>query len=148
MSGNIVISIDPGLTTGICVADNINGRSFDVQSSFTVTWDNRFELLETFRDLQECNIIDAIVIERFMLYPDKAASQSYNEFPSVRIIGLCEAYLYQLDLLDKVVYQNASQRKGVAFVTEHYPLVKATLHQRDAYQHLRYYILTHQKTVA
>lgn len=139
---NIVIAIDPGLTTGIVVASNIVGDKFDIHHSVAMLWPDRFNLQYLFQSLLEQHTIEAVVIERFALFPSKALAQSYSDFPSVQIIALCEAYLHQLDMLDKIVMQSPDQRKRVAFEKQHYPQVRATLHQRDAYQHLRYYIVT------
>lgn len=142
----IVIAIDPGRTTGVCVASVAPAsRDYALLEAVAVEWDQRhkvlYNLLLKYSVDVEDEAIGAIVIESFMLYPDKAAAQSYSDFPSVDVIGAVRAFAYLLGLERLIVMQGAAQRKSARIQAEHYDMVRATKHTRDAYQHLRYYVI-------
>lgn len=144
------IAIDPGLTTGMVCGDTdfYNSRNtFSIALAREITWSDRFWLRQYIHYNRD--IIDAIIIERFSLFPNPKTmnAQINSEFPSVRIIGLVEAYAEMYGLLNKIVYQNPSDRKSVTIPVEHQrclPL-NGRDHIKDAYRHLRFYYLTHQK---
>lgn len=141
----LVLSIDPGHTTGIALASGVEAteRTFTLLQAGEIAWEDRCKgfkaLLTRIAALDEP--LCAIVIERFVLYPNEAHNLSYSDFPSVRVIGIVEAYADELGLADKIVLQAASQRKSVQILSEHYEQIKRSKHSRDAYQHLRYFVI-------
>ena len=142
----MLIAIDPGKTTGICCGVRAhNVQKFDVTLAREVTWNNRFWFREYLFDCRD--VIEKIIIERFKLFPKRETmlAQINSEFPSVRIIGIVEAYADIYGLLDKIVYQEPNDRKSVHTPIEHQQALGASDHVKDAYRHLRYYLLTHQK---
>lgn len=145
----IVIAIDPGYATGVCVADVAPmSKEYNLLEALTIEWEDRHEALYNLLlkySIPENNTaqaaLGALVIESFVLYPNKAAAQSYSDFPSVDVIGAVRAFAYLLGLSSKIVMQGAAVRKSARIQAEHYEQVRATKHTRDAYQHLRYYVI-------
>lgn len=142
------IAIDPGLTTGICVGIDLPSGTerFTVKQAYEVVWDNRFWFHTFFFNHRD--VLKAIIIERFKLFPKRETmlAQINSEFPSVRIIGIVEAYAEMYGLLDKIVYQEPNDRKSVTIPIEHQRAlpVNGKDHIKDAYRHLRFYYLTHR----
>lgn len=143
----IVVAIDPGFTTGVAVATGVkpDSRDFTLDDSYEVEWDKRFSRFhDLLSQLSRCSEpVGAIVLERFVLYPNEAHNLGYSDFPSVQIIGIVGAYAHVWGLSDHIVMQTASQRKSVQILDEHYHTLRdqRSKHIRDAYQHLRYYIV-------
>ncbi len=140
-----IVAVDPGQTTGWAEGVfNPNTREWDVRDVKEIAWEERFlmRLLLTSSDGPEPLLPSYIICERFILYPYKAKQQIGSEFPSVRVIGTLEAYLEQLGLLSLLTFQNASVRERVQVLPQHAHLVVGSEHKKDAYQHLRYFIVT------
>ena len=127
------VSIDPGLTTGLVIAQ-VSVRDIVMLHEEPVPWSDRFALHRSLRWLPTKPT--AIVIEAFKLFPHAAQNQIGQEFPSVRVIGIVETYAYQLGLLSRLVFQPSSVRGRVQIKHD----VMANDHVRDAYRHLRYYL--------
>lgn len=137
--GDKLLIVDPGLTTGIAHGVYTGGRTFDLLAAGEVGWYDRFSLRELILpDIQH------IVVESFRLYAHKAEDQINNSFPSVHIIGMVEAFAWLLNINSRIVYQPASVRTGVQVLPEHEAEVIGSAHMHDAYQHLRYYVLTNK----
>lgn len=136
--GARITVIDPGVTTGVCQLRYLGKRDFEIICVVEVKWERRFSLREYIQGVHH------IVIERFALYESKKSDMVNNEFPSVRIIGICEAYMNELDMLDAVTYQPAAVMSNVAVLPQHEYLVKGSEHKKDAYKHGRYFILMHR----
>lgn len=145
----IIMGWDPGETTGVCVAEwNQLETSFKVIYSSLVTWPTR---LPRIRELIEAYQPTNTVVESFRLYESKARDQIGNDFPSVQVIGIIEAYLYMTGL-QLPTYQSASTISGrppVQILPEHQGLLylgTAAMmeHSNDAYKHMRYWI-EHQR---
>lgn len=137
------IAIDPGKTTGVCVGV-WHGDAFNIVLAREVGWNDRFwfrEYLFTHRDN-----IETIIIERFKLFPKRETmlAQINSEFPSVRIIGIVEAYADMFGLFHKIVFQEPNDRNSVRIPKEHHLALGTGDHVKDAYRHLRYYYLTHK----
>lgn len=143
MPGNrgIVMSWDPGGTTGVCVAEwspRIQG-TFRVIYNSVVLWPSR---LARIRELIDEYVPETTVVESFKLYEHKAQDQIGSNFPSSQVIGIIEAYLYMTGL-NLPVYQSASLICGkppVLILAEHNALLHHSEHGRDAYKHARYWI--------
>jgi len=137
-AGQLITVIDPGVTTGVCQMRYLGKRDFDVLCVVEVPWDRRFSLREYIKGVQY------IVIERFALYETHKNDMVNNTFPSVQVIGICDAYMYEYDMLDRVTFQPASSMTQVAILPQHEYLVRGSEHKKDAYRHGRYYILMHR----
>jgi hypothetical protein len=137
-----IVSFDPGEHTGFCEA-NVDGDTFEVVKSTTIVWEERFELVpQLLVGTDKAPLPDVIVVEMFRLYGHKAQAQVGNDFPSSQMIGVIQTYAHMLNLLDKVVLQPASVMSRVKILDEHAPSLHRSEHARDAYKHLRYYVVT------
>lgn len=139
------MGVDPGKTTGICVAERVAvanpGHPFEVLYTAEIMWETRIhELRELF---QVYNDIEAIVVESFRLYPHAAQSQIGSDFPSVRVIGTIETVLEISDIAAPIVFLPASIHKRV-LIPEWLPHYSSA-HVRDAYALVKYYYLTKLK---
>lgn len=144
--GAYIIAYDPGVTTGIAAARYTGGRYFELLESGEIKWEERFAAIKTqlygYSEMaSDEGVAFHIVSEEFMLYPNKSQSLAYDKFPSVKVQGIIETYLHELDLLDKLTYQKASERKAVEVLERDFPLVRGSDHRIDSYQHLRLYVL-------
>lgn len=149
---SLVVAIDPGKTTGFCVlscpAGVIDPNTYDVYQASEVEWSNRF-FFRTFFSLYH-DSIKAIVIERFKLFrnPKTMEAQINSEFPSVRIIGIVEAYAELFNLGNKIIFQEPNDRKSAQIPRIHHAALGHSDHVRDAYRHGRYWILMHRSKQA
>lgn len=146
--GKLLVSIDPGGTTGFCVlhfaGGTVNPDVYTVHTALEVTFNNRFwyqHFFNTHRDN-----IGVIVLERFKLFGREATmkAQINSEFPSVRIIGIIEAFAHMYGLLDKIHFQEPNDRKSAQIPKEHWAAIGPSDHVKDAYRHARYFTLTHR----
>lgn len=134
---DILISFDPGETTGFVVSRYIGGKSFGilVYGSFQLA-DSPSTLLSLFARF----LPDFVIYERFMLYPNKAKALAYNEFPSCEVIGQIKFMLhnYGIDSNYVAVY-NAADRLNTSLADEHkyYTLPE---HVIDAYLHMSLFV--------
>ncbi len=140
----LIISFDPGGTTGCAVIEHSSGRNFQLVMSLEYAWVDRckiFNLLYANRTR-----IKAIVIEEFRLFENKTTlhSQINSEMPSARVIGIIELSA-TLCKLNCITFQTPAQRNNVSILPEHKPLIKRSKHCIDAYLHARYHILTHYR---
>ena len=139
-----IVAFDPGERTGFCEALVSDDGSFQVVMSCTIAWRDRF--IETPILLQSNETVplpEIIVVESFRLYAHKAKDQIGNDFPSAQMIGTIQTYLHQLGILDRLILQPASAMSRVQILPDHMPSLDRAEHARDAYKHLRYYIVTH-----
>jgi hypothetical protein len=144
-----IVSVDPGQTTGWVegIYDS-ETREWDVRDAKEIAWENRFligPLLTSptcFEDVVPPLLPSYVICEQFTLYAHKATDQIGSHFPAVRVIGTLEAFLYEMGILDRLIFQGASVRERTQVMAIHYPFVAASQHKIDAYQHLRYFIVT------
>lgn len=144
-TGAVILSFDPGLSTGVGLARVGEGTDFDVLQLAILRWENRFAV----RDYLE-HMPDRILLESFRLYRHKAQHMVNDTFPSCEVIGIIEAYAYQLGILDRVIRQPASVRQNVLVLDKHRDIVAAAGpedHPRDAYKHIRYHIVVNRERV-
>lgn len=144
----LIVAIDPGKTTGFCVlscpAGVIDPNTYDVYQAHQVEWSDRFFFHAFF--CAHRDHIRAIIIERFKLFrnPKTMESQINSEFPSVRVIGIVEAYAELFNLGDRIVFQEPNDRKSAQIPRMHHAALGTSDHVRDAYRHARYFVLTHR----
>jgi hypothetical protein len=135
---DIVISVDPGGTTGIFVAKyrpDLPSRFEPLYSSVIGFADVEIVLLRLLKKWRPA----LVVVELFVLYEEKAEDLVGHKFPSVEVIGILRAYCYLMSVPMK--RQPASSMSRVEIEEEHTPLVHDSEHARDAYKHARYFIL-------
>lgn len=139
MPSQKILAVDPGQTTGVLYAERTGPKEFRILDSRALPWESRFWLHRCFEALT----IDLVVVEDFRLYSHKALDMVNNDFKPVRIIGQLElsANLFYVP----IVYQMASLISNVQVLNEHMPSLARSQHVRDAYKHLRYYILMTRK---
>lgn len=133
-----IVALDPGLTTGICVAHWESGREFTLLQTGVIEWENRFKVIDFVLQSHKPSFI---VVESFRLYSHKAREQIGSDFPSAQFIGTLQAYAYEHGLLDNIRLQPANVRSSVRVLDEHKRMVGASPHVNDAYRHLRYFII-------
>jgi hypothetical protein len=140
-----IISVDPGRTTGLAIGTVTDSTIFKLLHTTNITWEERHKietyLVPTFDGPD--GII--VVVESFNLYPGAAHGQAAirSDFPSVRIIGLVDAYTH-----GKFELQPPSIMKRVGILEEHKQAMRGTTpHEKAAYKHLRYYIVTNQEVL-
>lgn len=138
----MLISIDPGYTSGTCIADRGDRLSgnFTVTACIAIEWANRFFYYDTI--LAHGKRIERIIVEDFKLTrdPKKLKTQYKSRMPSSQIIGLIECAAYAAGILDRVVYQEPADKFNVRIPLEHQPIVGLIDHNQDAYRHLAYFI--------
>lgn len=146
--GKLLVSIDPGGTTGFCSlyfpGGIVNPEQYTVQTALEVTFNNRFWYHRFF--LEQRDQIGLIILERFKLFGRQSTmkAQINSEFPSVRIIGIVEAFAFEFGLLNKIVFQEPNDRKSAQIPKEHWAAIGPSDHVKDAYRHARYFCLTHR----
>jgi hypothetical protein len=138
-----IVSFDPGERTGFCEALVSKDDGIQIVKTCMIVWSERFTVGRRLQGTMEAPLPDAIVVEAFALYSFRAKQQVGSTFPSAQVIGIIETYAYQLGVLDKVHFQMASMISRVRILPEHATLIGRTEHERDAYKHLRYYVVTH-----
>lgn len=146
--GKLLVSIDPGGTTGFCAlmfpGGIVNPDAYTVHTALEVTFNNRFWYASFFAKHQDQ--IGVIVLERFKLFGRQSTmnAQINSEFPSVRIIGIVEAYAQIYGLFKYIEFQEPNDRKSAQIPKEHWAAIGPSDHVKDAYRHARYYTLTHR----
>jgi hypothetical protein len=136
-----IVGIDPGETTGYISTRLHNNGNLEVVEAKEFVWSKRFELMPQLGSMIEALRADdpsalEIVMESFFLYPHKARHQIGNYFPSVRVIGVVEAVLWQHNVLSQLTMQPAANMSRVKIL---HPL-PASPHIRAAYKHVRYFV--------
>jgi len=158
----LVIGIDPGKTTGVCVLQvngfykpaprggverfSKRGGRWDVTvASFTeLEFDDRFHLKDIIEKLSTLPFTDrAVVMESFNLYPGAAQAQGriMSDFPSIQVIGMVQYVCNELGYAPPIM-QPPSARKTVQVLQSDRRLISGWKHAVDAYKHARYYIVT------
>lgn len=141
--GEVIFAIDPGGSTGICVGRYDARHEFTIFDAWTVPWAERFGIRESL----SLHMPDRVVVESFRLYAHAAQEQINSDFPSVRVIGMVEAFLHDFHWLDRLTFQPPSVRQNVEALPQHRSLVNKTAHTLDAYRHLRFFVLSNRGSV-
>jgi len=132
---SLLIGFDPGKTTGYCV---IRKEDFALSRfPYPILFGVLTELYEI-RDLLISighKSIYSIVVEQFRLYPNKAKTLSYSDFPASEVIGvikfLCSSEPYKIPF----DFQSASMAKQIDIPKEMKKYLE-TPHAIDAYAHV------------
>jgi len=145
---SLLVSIDPGGTTGFCVFQFPSGiitETYAVHTALEVRFSNRLWFRSFFLKYQE--EIGIILLERFKLFrnPKTMEAQINSEFPSVRIIGIVEAQAEMYGLFDRIRFQEPGDRKSANIPRYDWAAVGPSDHVKDAYRHARYYTLMHRE---
>jgi len=135
-----LVAIDPGRSTGF-VDITLDEDGPGITHAAVVSWDDRFSLEQLIygREAMANGPPDAIVVESFRLFANKAAEQVGEEFPSVRVIGLVELVAHQHNHLDRIFFQQPAVRKRIQIKEPFKSQLPKSPHARDAFQHARYY---------
>lgn len=148
---HLSVSIDPGGTTGFVAlyhpSGTIDPNTYTVHTALEVTFNNRFWYRNWL--IEHRDQIGVIILERFKLFSNQKTMQAQinSEFPSVRIIGIIEAYAETLALFDRIVFQEPNDRKSAQIPKIHWKALGPSDHVKDAYRHARYHSLTHRGLV-
>lgn len=136
-----IISFDPGRTTGVVVAHYYGKRHFDIVRVDEIRWQDRFE---TTRDIvfSYRNHLSAIIIEDFRLRRDLAEKQAGDDMPSSQIIGIIETYAFNFGIINLTRKQMPGVKNRVSILDRHFPAIGRSEHIKDAYQHIRYFIVS------
>lgn len=142
----LIMSFDPGGTTGVAVAEHSTGRDFQLLHSLEFPWQHRFSVFNLIY-LNRAKI-KALVIEEFRLFENKTTlhGQINSEMPSARVIGIIELSA-QICKLNCITFQKPSQRLNVTVLPQHKALIKRSRHCIDAYLHLRYFVLSNARKI-
>lgn len=136
-----ILGVDPGGTTGMCFVDWVgHGKEFTVIKSWEVPWMSRWDIYGAVEQLN----FDVIVVESFRLYRHMAQEQVGSDFPSAQVIGAIEYVLFDKHTRAKLVYQPAANAKDVQVLPIHRDILGSSEHRKDAYKHIRYWILANQ----
>lgn len=137
----MIASFDPGITTAVVTATNVDyaARTYDLGECGLVLYDDRAKLLH-WLDIRKYDL-EAIVIEDFKLFAQRAQSQINSRFETVRVIERIVVYAEQCGLGSKVVMQDPHLRlRARGMPQPHAQQLKNNRHLVAAYQHLRYYV--------
>lgn len=137
---DVLVSFDPGETTGITAGIVTGFRSFDVLQSYQIAWHDQYNIKAILASHQPAWII----IEAFRLFRHKARSQIGSEFPSCQIIGAIRNFAIDLwgpSAWSMLIYQSPSDIANVKIQPEHLNFCKVdgrlSEHLKDSYKHLR-----------
>ena len=142
-----ILAFDPGRTTGVCIA-RATENNFAVMQVSEIPWSGRFALIKAFihgispTTNSALPSPDVIVIESFRLRQNRALQLSGSNFPSSQVTGIIQAFAWQLDLLDHIVFQEPPVMNRVQILPDDLDIVKGSEHKKDAYKHARYYYVT------
>lgn len=141
-AGDVLIAIDPGYTTGVCVVKYIGKPTpydFEILESFEIPWASRFLDVSGLLNRRK-DALRRLIVEDFVLYENKAQDLIGHGFPSPEFRGVVKTYAFEMGLLHLWMDQLAAVRKSVRVLEEHRPLLAPGQHCLDAYQHARYCI--------
>lgn len=143
--GRHIASLDPGVTSGFCLARYKVGREFDlVQVRELKPADTASHL----RFVLDNYDPEWIVVENFRLFKHAVDTQIGSEFPSVRLIGRVEEMLETRGIYNRLVLQMPNDRKSATRMPpEHARLLGSSPHTYAAYQHLRYFIVMNTQPI-
>lgn len=136
------MAVDPGGSTGVAIGELVAPRHVELITSYTLAWEERFSIDRSL-DIYG-STLEIVVVEEFRLFKHAAKDLINNEFPSVRMIGALEHALWTRNMYDRLRFQTPSQRKAVT-IPEHIKPRLRSQHEIDAFMHLKYYILLHDK---
>lgn len=133
----IVISLDPGRTTGAVkgTIDIVTG-TWTVVTALELLFDMKF-----IHDWIHLHVPEIIIVESFHLARAKALQQSGSVMEAPEVIGAIKLSNALLSTPAKLVFQLPSFQHRVTVLAEHAPLVSKSPHTISAYKHLRYWCI-------
>lgn len=136
-----ILAFDPGFTTGCVAVSNIDYANckYQITGYKAIEWASRGCILELLQRFNAMGDLDAIVIEDFKLFPNKALDQSYSDFPSSKVIERITVYAELLGIEDRLVLQMPSLRHNVKLPSAEHSAIP-NKHCIAAMLHARYYI--------
>lgn len=148
----IVLSIDPGQTTGVALLGINSRNSFDIITLAQVPYEQRFiffaKMFQQYPNMQ-------IVMEDFKIYPH--VEQTGSPVWSTRIIGLVEMIHHLTQNSKPIVFQMAHEihdrrakkftgsKVSIPIEPEHEEKLKNLRHATDAYAHGKLWLLRNFK---
>ena len=140
-SKEVVLAIDPGVTTGWALLNKGDLKSWDQINPLgrnKPALEPVVQLIHNYAPL-----MPVVVIEKFLLYAHRRKQQTGSTFPAVEVIGATRLTTQQLQLV--LVEQSASQAKGLVTDQKLRAMemwLPGLPHVRDAVRHALYYVLT------
>jgi hypothetical protein len=122
-----VISLDPGETTGVCIAKLLPDGNWDI-STKALNQEQLYIFLET-----EPNV-DLVIYETYKLYESKAKAMVNNEFITVQIIGVIK-YIYSRRNTPVIKSQTSDKAFWSDQRLRYMNLYTKVEHERDAVRH-------------
>lgn len=154
----MIISFDPGYSTGIALINNVNyaERTYDLSTCGVVMFPDRAKLATLLKRYSEQ--LEQIVIEDFLLFEHKALAQIGSRFEAVKVIERITVYAEQLGLANRITMQIPALKDQVlrngnrTMPKAHYQTIQQLPerhrpHVISAYRHARYFIWTHKQGV-
>lgn len=125
------ISIDPGKKNGICGYNEKCALMWMV----TKNSEEMVEFLESLKDIKTC------IIERYLVYPQKARDHIYSDLETSRVIGRVEGWAERNNI--ELIQQPATIKKTGYKWIDKKPLPKSNPrnHEWDAHVHFVYWAI-------
>ena len=141
----LLFAIDPGKTTGICVAEWYpHDLTFRVTVSLDVPWDGQKDITDAIIELarEYGRTQMTVLIESFNLRKNKAQALIGSDFPSIEIIGRVRECCERIGV--DMIRQAPACTAKVHILDQHRDVIdyRSSEHRRDAYKHLRYYVVS------
>lgn len=135
-----ILSIDPGETSGFCIAKKVNELEYNKKDREIFERIGEKERYYGFETIFYKFNIDILVYEEFKLYPWKAKQKSWSTFPTVEVIGVLKYLAEKHDI--KIIGQGADAKdffdnKKLKWIGLYDGF---SAHERDAIRHALYYI--------
>lgn len=132
----ILLGLDPGESTGFAVVDTEQESTF-VDGLGAIL---EFGVMDGWREVERLIVAhkpNTIVIEKFVLYPNRAAAQSYSPMIPSQVIGVIKYLAEQHGI--PCIEQTASSGKSFMLSDELYTHLYSP-HARDAARHVGVYL--------
>lgn len=137
-----VLALDVGLTTGVVLADARGYKDLDILIASDVKGHDA--LIDYLWSMLPSYDLDVLIYEDFRVYEHKAKALTGSALPASVSIGITLAAHRTLKPELTLVTQMASERsyvKQAGILPSHKPMFKGLHHARDAYYHIRTYLL-------
>lgn len=146
--GDRILGVDPGGTTGLCLAEYLGRIDIQPLISMNLRWDNWTE--ELINLLLEWKP-RVTVCENFIVYQNKSDDLRGSDVPSAQVIGALKGWMahpltrYSVSL----TLQMASEIQSYQVLPQHVQLVGVKIagdptvsleHRKDSYKHVRRFV--------
>lgn len=146
MTTTQILAVDPGVTTGYVLV-KVSSKDVEIEDRIHFVdageWDSMDALRQLKYELFEETVV--VVVERYVVYPNRAAQHIGDDLYTARVIGRVEWLAFTICGLE-VVFQPASQAKQrwpQNRLAKHFPGARhLSNHIQDALRHLLTYIET------